>query len=47
MMVPLVQYQKAVLKGRAYRAEAHRLAVQLRRTTTKAARLKSVSSSAP
>ncbi|EFN55790.1 hypothetical protein CHLNCDRAFT_57709 [Chlorella variabilis] len=38
--VPLKQYQRAVLRAKAYHAEARQLAAQLRRMTAKAAKLK-------
>ena len=39
-MVPLKQYQRAVVKAKAYHGEARQLGAQLRRALAKAAKLK-------
>jgi len=44
-VVPLKQYQRAVLKAKSYHAEARQLAAQLRRMTAKAAKLKKAAES--
>lgn len=38
--VPLKQYQRAVVKAKAYQGEARQLAAQLRRMAARAAKLK-------